>query len=277
MAKKEKVNFVKMPSTGTPPSRFPVTSSHFHNDSDQPKTTGIRNKLINVSNNEIILRDSNNDRVAIKDFGSGDVGVRIFDSSGNLVFDVTSGNAKISNLLTVGTDERIEIDGNNQRILMKDTAGDNRISLDSNAGTFKLSQAGKDVTTANDDELIWSSDFNAFKIVDTVTGTISGQNNSATSLWKVDTDTIAHGLSYIPTVFCFTDGDGSGSFGGQRRLCPTGVVWLGAGANSPWVGRLEAMADATNVYIRFLTAPLTNLASRTVGYRYYLMREIANN
>ena len=53
MAKKGKVNFTKMPSIVTPPSRFPVTASHFHNDSDQPASTTLRKKFVQINNNNI--------------------------------------------------------------------------------------------------------------------------------------------------------------------------------------------------------------------------------
>lgn len=53
MPKKGKVNYTKLSVSTTPPSRFPVSVSHFHNDINQPASSSLRKKFVQVNNNNI--------------------------------------------------------------------------------------------------------------------------------------------------------------------------------------------------------------------------------
>lgn len=106
--------------------------------------------------------------------------------------------------IRIGGNENIKISGKNQLIsvssgssgvaLGQTTATTQGLMVTDSSGTrrllagvypngdikIKLSQATYDVTTATDEQLIWSSDFNAFKIVETDTVSIQGGNNDVT-------------------------------------------------------------------------------------------------
>ena len=81
---------------------------------------------------------------------------------------------------------------------MKDDTAVNRILLDSENGLFKLSQPTYDVETASDNQLIWSSEFNIFKISKydeftiTPSGTTGGYDYNYT-----------HNLGFTPTAVAF--------------------------------------------------------------------------
>ena len=168
-----------------------------------------------------------------------------------------------SQMITVGTNNRIEIDAGNQRILMKDTSDVNRILLDSQNGDFKLSQSGNNVLTCTDDKLIWSSDFNSFKIVQAGTATV----NIAGAAYAGTTVT-AHNLGYIPGI--------------------QGYLTLASGTNAPlpyvtpqatdpitFSRYWRQWVDATNVTsIYHRGTSITGNESYT--YKYFLTREIAN-
>lgn len=63
---------------------------------------------------------------------------------------------------------------------------------------IKLSQLGVDVLTATDDQLIWSSDFKTFKIVDSGTAEV----NKAALDYSGSTP-VPHTLTYAPLVIAF--------------------------------------------------------------------------
>lgn len=62
---------------------------------------------------------------------------------------------------------------------------------------IKLSQLGYNVMTATDDHLIWSSDFNTYKIVKSVPISVTVNYTSGSSAFG--TASVAHGLSFQPS------------------------------------------------------------------------------
>lgn len=87
------------------------------------------------------------------------------------------------------TNEQLRKIANEDRTLIKkDDAGDQRLLMGYQKGGFsngdlgiKLSQEGVDVLSATNDQLIWSSDFNSFKIVQVVEGTVPSVQVSTTA------------------------------------------------------------------------------------------------
>lgn len=78
--------------------------------------------VVNWDKKQVVVSDSANNRVVIGRIDGTDddvYGIRIYNDEGNLVFDVTSGDANIANRITVG-DSDIILDGNNRRILVSD-------------------------------------------------------------------------------------------------------------------------------------------------------------
>lgn len=187
----------------------------------------------------------------------------------------TGGALPGNTVITLGQNV-VQIDGGSQRILVGDGTN-NRLLLgsdDSGNLKMKLSQAGHDVLTASDNQLIWSSDFNSFKIVARGTGTVSGSNNSAGALWTLShTTSIAHGVTGgvfpIHQVF-FTQA--AGNF---RRMAPSSYDFQGALA-FPWQTYIIADTDATNLNVRFYTCPGADSSAETVSFTYYILVETAS-
>lgn len=93
--------------------------------------------------------------------------------------------------------------------ITKDDAGTPRLLIgyqqdgfsNGNVGV-KLSQENVDVSAATDDQLIWSSDFNMFKITHTGTATIPSAAASTTSDVSVDLGVTT--LTYAPAFTAYT-------------------------------------------------------------------------
>lgn len=135
------------------------------------------------------------------------------------------------------------------------------------ADSMKISQPGYDVTTATDDQLIFNSDQNMFKIVTTNTATITKAANASNG-----TTTIAHGLSYTPIVTAYIND------GGLYRMLPHFSL-LDDGTSSMKILRAyRAWSDATNIYLSETTASTGSAYTNTdsVDVRYYLLQETAN-
>lgn len=93
--------------------------------------------------------------------------------------------------------------------IFKDDSGTRRVLLGKGADGFyglKVSQAGTDVYDATDEQLVFNSGQNVFKIVQKGETTVSADNSGGTGV--VGTVTVTHNLGYIPVVLGFF-GDGS--------------------------------------------------------------------
>tara|TARA_Y100000310_G_C20509676_1_gene728190 strand:+ start:91 stop:429 length:339 start_codon:yes stop_codon:yes gene_type:complete len=105
---------------------------------------------------------------------------------------------------------------------------------------IKVAEAGYDIATATDAQLILKSDFTLLKV------SASGTTNISSGA----TATIAHGFSYIPQFLCFLK-DPSDS---KVYLC------------TAYHEKGPARADTTNVYI------INNYGSTATAY-YYIFYE----
>lgn len=175
---------------------------------------------------------------------------------------VSSDNSNASNLnqindlaRTVASSERTQI--------FKDDAGTRRVLLGKGLNDFyglKVSPEGQDVYDATDDQLIFNSDQNVFKIVDkiTIVPTIPGAGT-------VTTTTQAHGLSYIPALVGYIIVSGAYYQLPFVSVLPaTGVV----------VTSLQLSADATNVIVTWTSPAAWVGAAPTLSI--YLLQETAN-
>ena len=203
-------------------------------------------KFLNASNDVLLSLNGANQRISV-------------GANNEIIID------GITKKITVGVDARIEIDGDNQRILMKDSSDVNRIVLDSKNGTFKLSQASQNVLTAGDDKLIWSSDFNMFKIVGS--GTIAVSAPGSQEQTKVD---VTHGLGYTPSFLMFVNSQG----GGERQTVFGSQLWIGGGE---WALIYRGWASSTKItaeiFVDSTWSGYTNPYS--ADFRYYLIREVS--
>lgn len=124
----------------------------------------------------------------------------------------------------------------------------------------KVAKNGFDVLTASDGDLIFNSANNLFKIVYTSPTVSIPSSGTATS-----TVTVAHGLSYTPTILAFA------SVASVYQPTPAIDVNTTTGAV---LSKVEAYVDATNVTIK-ATYPGSTVPSGN-SVKYYLMRETAN-
>jgi hypothetical protein len=173
-----------------------------------------------------------------------------------------------------GYDGNLQIEYANNRIIVKDGTSNRLLLGETPEGDIKikLSQPTKDVLTATSDQLIWSSDFNMLKIVDS--GTIRLNDTI------VGTDSVhvhyAHNLGYKPGCLLFSQNAFAGSMG------------------SPWFygrGLITIVTTGGNVNFQFPSVFITWYVTDTdlvvqadnfidtagypvdITFKYYLFRE----
>jgi hypothetical protein len=128
-----------------------------------------------------------------------------------------SGDASNSNLASTTNDIIRQQQASQVTQIFKDDTGTRRVLLGKGADGFyglKVSQTGIDVFTAANDELVFNSDNNVFKVVDSGTATIpasslitgASQYNSVTA--NID---IPHSYGVAPIVLAFIDLTGGSS------------------------------------------------------------------
>ena len=151
--------------------------------------------------------------------------------------------------------------------IYKDDAGTQRVLLGKGADGFqgvKVSQEGSDVFTAEDDELVMSSNFNSFKIVDS--GTISLDHASPATYVSTS---IAHNQSEAPIVVAFVGDSTNGYF-----PVPNIII-------NPTSGIVDTMyrvwsSDTDIVFEIFCSAAgINDTVNFTTLFRYYLLVETA--
>lgn len=183
-----------------------------------------------------------------------------------------------------GSNNRISVTVDQTQVLIgdiNDTTDVQGFGVSDNDGTLRLlagrfsdgavqialSQPGIDVSTANSDQMIWSSDFNMFKIVQTSTATIT----HSTELDKVTT--VYHGLGYTPVAFAYIEiNSGLPGVGITRLPLPYSVMDTSTGTITRQV---SFYVTDNNLYIEEKAQTGFNVYSSTNIIRYYLMRETA--
>jgi len=160
------------------------------------QTVGYGNVKIDGSSNRITL-SANNTNITIGDTSDTDdtTGIGLTDSKGNniVLLGSTPGTTP-TNGLTV-------FDKSNTRRLLAGTFPNGDIKI-------KLSQAGYDVATATDDQLIWSSDFPLFKIVKHGIITLNGAGPVSTNtvtLTLPNYGTVPNYLAFLRTGINYGD------------------------------------------------------------------------
>ncbi len=141
---------------------------------------------------------------------------------------------------------------------------------------IKLSQVGIDVGAATNDQLIFSTDFNSFKIVQTGTVSQTLTNSSNTVTAGTQTVAIAHNLGYVPSFLVYVTAPATFVDGNILFQLPHTTF-----NSSPDAGSLftlfYATADTTNLNIVYKHRSNTDYSpnSPTFSVRYYLTRETA--
>ena len=229
------------------------------------QNVGYGGVQIDGSNNRIVL-SANDTTVTIGDTSdtNNQTGIALTDSNNNpLVTLGTSTGLDSSTGLTI-------YDGSNTRRLIGGLYPNGKIKI-------ALSQPGFDVATATDSQLIWSSDFDMFKIV--ATGSIDVTVGAGDS-FNTQTSTVAHGLKTIPIVMAFVDGvNVLGGPGGRVQTPYTEFEEYTPGGGP--TGRFDviayyyATADATNIYMNVLPGDVTfySQVQGTYSFTYYVLQE----
>lgn len=183
---------------------------------------------------------------------------------------------------------RIEVGANNVKVLLGDSSDQDNTTgfsfIDSTntrrilIGTFpdgsvkaKLSQPGYDVATATDDQLIWSSDFNSFKIVETGSTSIQGSSSS------VSFASVAFTRTYtkppIVTAYAVVNDTGVAT---EPKLLPYVKYVADGGAVPPMYGVyyiLDVGATTTEVLFTLDNSFNGSGSSVSATIKYYVMQE----
>ncbi len=173
--------------------------------------------------------------------------------------------------------------------VFKDDTGTRRVLLGKGKDGFygiKVSQEGSDVYDASDDDLVFNSNQNVFKVVATGNTTIPSFD-STTGYSSV---TVPHGQNHIPLVQIYANG---AIVDGSISIISTGYIPLpitfspvalasnyyfentGGGTYRP-LG-LNYAVDDTNIYIQAGCDPsLSSFIFDDVPVTYYILQETAN-
>lgn len=149
--------------------------------------------------------------------------------------------------------------------IFKDDTGTRRVLLGKGKNDFygmKVSQVGTDVYDGADEDMVFNSDNNLFKIVTTGTYTLTGTYDGAVEHYNVFT--IPHGLAFTPVVIAFYDG-----------TRPLPFFEVGAGLSVEIQAMWEISVDETNIYILH-TIPTGTSGDYFNTIKYYLLQETAN-
>lgn len=127
---------------------------------------------------------------------------------------------------------------------------------------LKISKPGVDVTTATNDQLIFNSSQNVFKVRQSGTYNFVVPDGSGGYIAHY---TIPHGLSYVPAVLGYAlvlvDDDLIGDFWYPLPFTFNGFEW-------------SIIADDTNVYLRLvIPAPGPGTSYPDQQFRYYILEE----
>lgn len=166
---------------------------------------------------------------------------------------------------------RFRVEYEKNRMITSDSLADVLLAGQREDGTIgvDMAQAGVDVKTASDDELIFSSKFNMFKIALTDTVTFVSGDFGASGSAYLDfyaAKIIDHGLSKPPVVFAFIE-----TATGQRNQIPYYQFDYGTGALS-----YQVTASVSNTSLSIEIRSTTALGP-SIPVRYYVMQETAGD
>lgn len=212
---------------------------------------------IDGARNRVTL-EANNTRVTLGDTSDSD------NITGVALADTTSGN----NLVTLGRDITsgsattglMAYDGQNTKRMLAGAFPDGSVKI-------KLSQAGYDVATATDDQLIWSSDFNTFKIVTPETVTLTTVATGGTY-----STTVPHTLGDVPAVLAYVE---LASSPGQFVQLPYTIASV-VGTAVTLTGIVQYVITDTDIqFVISVDNSVAGLVAGTWNFKYYLMKETA--
>ena len=138
-----------------------------------------------------------------------------------------------------------------------------------------ISKVGFDVTTATPDQFIFNSSQDMFKVVGsgTITNIVSGTLASGIT----NTVSVAHGLSFTPSVLGFISGTGSSYLVAGTNYQTPYLVTAALPGGVPEILNYNFTVDATKVNTNIYNMGGVGIASiGTTVFKYYLLQETAN-
>lgn len=126
---------------------------------------------------------------------------------------------------------------------------------------IKISKPGVDVKTATDQELVFSSKFDTFRVHSTGTG-------SFTANLSTQTATINHALGYVPAFMVFSEvhaGSGEPTTGDFYMMPHSPPASIGGSVDTDTI--ITAI-DANNLYIRLGSLVVAN--TKVINYKWVI-------
>ena len=194
--------------------------------------------------------------------------------------DTNQGMAKgtLANQNNVNTpgNQGAKITINNAQILTNDGTTNRLLITPTQA---KLSQAGVDVTTGTDQQMIWNTNNDIFKIISKIPMSVTFTSN-ASGTTSVDVNqTIPHKLNYIPAIQAYIILDtGLGFTVGSPHL-PNPAIPMVTGFSGTFglLFMAQVTVDATNLYFDVVYIPNKNTAGTfTCSAMVYILQETFN-
>lgn len=154
---------------------------------------------------------------------------------------------------------------------MNDTQNVPRMIIDAPNSVIKISKIGINVLTASDEQLVFNSNQNIYKIVAKDVNTLVNDGSTQTVL------TIPHNLGFVPIALCFLNNSTIGTIGTNLSLqLPTfteaSIGGVTAGVVT-FAAYLFSVVDQTNLDIVLFNA---TGAPKSYDITYYLLQETAN-
>lgn len=160
-------------------------------------------------------------------------------------------------------------DGFNQRLLVgPDSTG---------TEVVKISKAGQNASTATNDQLLFNSSQDVFKIISSGTASYTPPSPISGGAPQV-VATIPHGQPNPPAFLVYVNNPylGAVAFNSPGLTIAPSTVYITNSGTYLLIS--SADVDATNLYIRFTylgTASTTGLNAYTWSYKYYILQETA--
>ena len=145
---------------------------------------------------------------------------------------------------------------------------------------MRVAPPNVDVLKASDDQLIFNSSQNVFKVVASGTYSLTGSSNI--SFGTTQTESIVHNLGSVPAFVVYSnapDGGLGGGFQGGNGIMNLPIHYMlpAVAGGKPWFW-LQVRVDITRLYFDLVCVGGTanDLSNMTWTFKYYLLQESAN-
>lgn len=261
-----KVNSVRNNEVGSGPAGRVLPRQLSTGSTRGTQTVGYGNVKIDGSNDRIQL-SSNSTTITIGDTSDTDnvTGIGLTDSTtGKKLISLgreTSTIANASGLVAYDTDET--------RRLLAGTYPGGSVKI-------KLSQIGHDVVTATDDQLIWSSDFNMFKIAKTGVATVPAIAAAAdSSNFTTSSVVVSTGISSnSPLAFTVYANNGPNTYGVIPLTITYGDAAEGARIAATWFA--SSFVQNNELKLNLAGNNFVNVIQDARDFRWYVYKETAS-